>query len=489
LTFIIYIFKERKMKSKMSILVLLVFIFVTACAQATEPGGNPVPTSIPVTPTQEATKPSPTAAPTENSPAAAEAAAVQSLSTKYNIPVDQITIVSTEAVTWPDGCLGVVIPGVMCTQVVTDGYRIIMEANGQQYEFHTNLDGSSVIDATPQPASLSFVVRAADQAIIVVNPNMPLGITYNPAFNGFLPAGGSTSGTAYILDNMGVSRALAVSESEQHELSFIQNPSYALALWHGGDGTQPMLAWGTQPLGSDLVTTLQIANLDGSNPSLLFEMSQGSGAPVQIVAELWSADGKSVYFSKEAVGIGGYILFPGASNLYKIDIDSKQVTEVIPQTPMTSPQICLDAISGDYRYVADHCSQGVITIRDLQTSDSTTIQAPSDVTGYRLLGSARFNPTGDQVAFALAQGNPDDERGWVAVGPSTGGMAKLVLVGEAGSYYTIQGWLDDQTLLVQSTPVMCTTGSCSSELFSVGIDGSNLTNVAAGSFLAIIDNR
>jgi hypothetical protein len=477
------------MKSKFSILIILVFIFVTACAQATEPGGNPAATPTLETPTQEPTQPSPTAAPTEVSPAPAQAAAVQALSVKYKIPSDQITIVSTEAVTWPDGCLGVVITGMMCTDVVTEGYRIIMEANGQQYEFHTNLDGSSVIDAAQQLATLGFVVRAADQSIIVVSPNIPLGPTYNPAFNGFLPFGGATASSAYVLDTLGNAKALAVSASEQHDLSFVQNPSYGLALWQGGEGSQPKLAWGTQPLGSELVTTLQTANIDGSDPALLYEIPQGSGAPLQIVAELWSADGKSVYFSKEPVGLGGYILFPGASNLFKIDVASKEVTEVIPQTPLTSPQTCLDAISADYRYVADHCTQGVITVRDLQAGGSTTIQAPADITGYRLMGSARFSPEGNQVAFALAQGDPDDERGWVAIGPSVGGPAKLVLTGDAGSYYTVQGWLDDQTLLIQSNPVMCTTGSCVSQLFSEGIDGTNLTNVAEGSFLTIIDNR
>jgi tricorn protease-like protein len=130
----------------------------------------------------------------------------------------------------------------------------------------------------------------------------------------------------------------------------------------------------------------------------------------------------------------------------------------------------------------------VITIRDLQNGGTTTIQAPADVAGYRLLGSARFSPDGSRVAFALAQGDPSNERGWVAVGDRTGGLAKLILVGEAGSYYTVQGWLDDQTVLVQSNPIMC-NDVCSSRLFTVGVDGSNPTKVADGSLLTVIDNR
>jgi len=220
---------------------------------------------------------------------------------------------------------------------------------------------------------------------------------------------------------------------------------------------------------------------------LLTIAAGNSPGSVQLVAEFWSADGQSLYFSKEPVGLGGYIPFSGASNLYQINIATKEVTEIIPQGSSTEPQACLDAISGDYRYVADHCTQNVITIRDLQTGTSTTIQAPADVTDYRLMGSARFSPAGDRVAFALAQGNPDSERGWVAVADRTGSTSTMILAGEAGSYYTVLGWLDNQTLLVQSNSFG--SQNVGNQLFTVGTDGSNLTKVADGSFLTVIDNR
>ena len=110
------------------------------------------PTSVPTE-----VVPTPTHIPVDLTPA--QMAAVQAVSKKYNIPVDQIHIANTEAVTWPTGCLGVVIPGVMCTDVVTPGFRIMLTANGQQFEMHTNQDGSSVIDAAQQLATLGFVVQ------------------------------------------------------------------------------------------------------------------------------------------------------------------------------------------------------------------------------------------------------------------------------------------------------------------------------------------
>jgi hypothetical protein len=371
--------------------------------------------------------------------------------------------------------------------VVTDGFRIIMQANGQQFEFHTNQDGTSVIDAAQLLATIKLVVSASDHTIQVVDPNIPLGPTYNPAFTGLLPPGAAVAGTAYVLDFSSQARVLAIDANGTHELSFIQDPTYALALWRGGPGAQPMLAWGTHSTGSALSSSLQISALDGSQLQTLLTIDSSSTQPVQIVAEFWSADGQSLYFSKEPVGIGGYIPFSGASNLYKIDIATKQVSEIIPMGSTSSPQICLDAVSGDYRFVADHCTQNVITIRDLSNEGTTTIQPPADVTGYRLLGSARFSPDGSQVAFALAKGDPSSEQGWVAVADRTGGVSTLILTGQEGYYYTVAGWLNDQTLLVQSNSIGCTT--CVSQLFTVGVDGSNLTKVADGTLLTVIDNR
>jgi hypothetical protein len=493
------------MNKKTILALILTLSFLTACAQTATPGSYPPPGSI-TTPTSGTGYPAPGSIatptsvtgyppPTQVTPSLthipanltpAQLAAVQEVSKKYNIPIYQIHIANTEAVTWPNGCLGVVIPGVMCTDVITPGFRIMLTANGQQFEIHTDQNGTSVIDAAQQLATLGFLVQTLDHSIQVVNPNIPLGPTYNPAFNGFLPLGGAILGTAYVLD-LSQFKAVAVDASGQHDLSFIQMPNYAMAIWRGVQDTPSMLAWGTQPTGDSQSSSLQIANPDGSNLETLLTVSKGSGGPIQLVAELWSADGQSLYFSKEPVGLGGYILFAGASNLFKINLATKAVTEIIPQMPSTSPQICLDAISGDYRFVADHCTQNVITVRDLQSGSSTKIQAPSNVSGFKVMGSARFSPTGDRVAFALAKNDPSSEQGWVAIGPSSGGSATMILAGEAGSYYNVQGWLDDQTLLVQSNTVG--NPNVGSQLFTVSVDGSKVTKVADGSLFTLIDNR
>ena len=93
------------------------------------------------------------------------------------------------------------------------------------------------------------------------------------------------------------------------DLSFIQTPNYGLAIWRGGLGTHPLLAWGTQPTGDAQPPPLQISTPDGSKLETLLTVDSGNTpGRIQLVAEFWSADGQSLYFSKEPVGLGGYIL-------------------------------------------------------------------------------------------------------------------------------------------------------------------------------------
>ena len=119
------------------ICIALLILIVTACspeAPATEgpaiPVEEPTPTHIPMdlTPPQRA--------------------AVAALSESLNLPADEITFVSTEAVDWPDGCLGVAEEGLVCTQAITPGFRVILEANGRQVEYRTNDDGTQIRPAT-----------------------------------------------------------------------------------------------------------------------------------------------------------------------------------------------------------------------------------------------------------------------------------------------------------------------------------------------------
>lgn len=76
---------------------------------------------------------------------AAVAAAIADLVQQKSLPADAITVTSIEAREWSDASLGCPQEGFMYAQVITPGYLIILEAQGQTYEYHTDEEGRSVI--------------------------------------------------------------------------------------------------------------------------------------------------------------------------------------------------------------------------------------------------------------------------------------------------------------------------------------------------------
>lgn len=154
----------------------------------------------------------------------AEQAAITLLSQTLNLPADQITLISAEAVTWPDGCLGVQRPGMMCTQAVVEGYRIILAANGREYEVHTNQNGSAAVLAagmeedslieTVLIRQLATNLGLEEAAISVVSneavefPDACLGV----ALPGVMCAQLTVPGRIVVLEAQGVQYEYHVSE-------------------------------------------------------------------------------------------------------------------------------------------------------------------------------------------------------------------------------------------------------------------------------------
>ncbi|HET7377288.1 MAG TPA: hypothetical protein VFK30_11300, partial [Anaerolineae bacterium] len=300
---------------------------------------------------------------------------------------------------------------------------------------------------------------------------------------GLLPQAGVVSGTVYALDFTTQPRAVAVNKDGTRPLDFIQNPDYGLAVL---SGDQSRLGWATSPNSQGAPSQLFISATDGSQLTTLLTDTTPITAPHQWVAERWSRDGQSLYFSTEPSGIGGYIPFAGASSLYRVNVNDRSVQEVIPYNVNGGKMTCVDELSSDERLIADHCANTSIGIRDLSSGQTTTIQPPADVTGFSLVGSARFNPDQTRVAFALAKRDPSAEQGWVAVSDSLSGGSKLIVTGKPGEYFTVAGWLNADTLLLQSNQLMCNP-TCVNSLWAVKVDGSSLTHITDGTFLAMLE--
>lgn len=458
--------------------LVLISVSVACAAPAPTPTG---PKAIPgatleVEPTVETTP-----LPVNLTPA--QGAVFRAVNQAVGLNFDQIKLVSTEAIDWPNGCLGTQQTGVQCTQAIVPGFRIIVEGGGKRYEYHTNNDGSSVVLAVNTSPFVQVAVRAADNTLQLFDTPLLLDRAGGLHDSGLLPHGGTVSDTLYALDTSTSSRVVVLEAGQQRTLDFIQNPSYGLAVLSGDSVTPARLSWGTSPTGDNTPTRLMVSAPDGSDLTTLVEENVTAPA-YQIVAQRWSADAQAIYFSKEPYGIGGYIPFAGASSLYRVDLADKRVTELIPFNPNGGRLTCLDDVSNDVRLVANHCDLTSISILDLGKDDSLKIVAPNEVRGNRV-GSARFSADTSRVAFAIARGDPANEQGWVAVSDSLIGGSQLIMSSNPGEYLQVVLWLDAETLLVQSNGVACNP-ACANSLWTVRIDGTQLTKVADGTFVAIV---
>lgn len=129
---------------KRIVLPMILILILSACA----PAGKPTQQSLfPEEDGQVAPTP-------QTELTLAEQAAISHLASTLSLSPDEVGILSTEAVDWPDGCLGVQRPGVMCTEAIVPGYKIILQARGEQYELHTNKNGSQIAQVGGAPFGL-----------------------------------------------------------------------------------------------------------------------------------------------------------------------------------------------------------------------------------------------------------------------------------------------------------------------------------------------
>ena len=77
--------------------------------------------------------------------------ATKSLATKLGIEEADIAVAQAEYVTWRDSSIGCPQPDMQYMQVITNGSRIVLKANGAVYNYHS---GASVPPSyCPKPAT------------------------------------------------------------------------------------------------------------------------------------------------------------------------------------------------------------------------------------------------------------------------------------------------------------------------------------------------
>src|SRR5689334_16118639 len=80
----------------------------------------------------------------------------------------------------------------------------------------------------------------------------------------------------------------------------------------GFDFTAARVAWDTYTTETTLTSQIFVSALDGTEQQTV--LTEANSDRILVVAG-WSQDGQQLYFSREPLGLGGYILFGGSSNL------------------------------------------------------------------------------------------------------------------------------------------------------------------------------
>lgn len=126
---------------------MLFILLVTACASAAATEQPLIiteqPTSTPIP--QEPTPEQPLAGPVEKT-------VIKQLAANLRLPESDISVLRYEEVEFSDACLDVELEDMQCSQVVTPGRVIVLEAKGIQYKYHTSEDGDRI-----QPADLALI--------------------------------------------------------------------------------------------------------------------------------------------------------------------------------------------------------------------------------------------------------------------------------------------------------------------------------------------
>ena len=138
----------------LGILSMTILIILTACGSSVSLAGSNAtatpalvdkPTPYPpIQPTLIATIPG-AASPTPTPDGLPAVAAQHLLASQLGVNPDQVQTIGIDPTDWPDTCLGIQLPGIMCAQHVVPGYKILLEANNHTYEYHTGQNGSDPV--------------------------------------------------------------------------------------------------------------------------------------------------------------------------------------------------------------------------------------------------------------------------------------------------------------------------------------------------------
>jgi hypothetical protein len=137
-------------------LALALALAATACTGGAGSAGSSSPSESPSPSTgAEPSRTIPQVSPPTSSvepgavPEAVSARVVADAAAKAGVAPDAVTVVRAEPTTWTSGALGCPEPGHVYTQALVQGYWIVVEAGGKQYDYRVTQDGSMKLCENP----------------------------------------------------------------------------------------------------------------------------------------------------------------------------------------------------------------------------------------------------------------------------------------------------------------------------------------------------
>lgn len=70
--------------------------------------------------------------------------AMNYLAEMLGVSPEEIEVISFLHVDWADSCLGIISDKMMCAEVITPGWNIVLQVDGERYELHTNEDAALI---------------------------------------------------------------------------------------------------------------------------------------------------------------------------------------------------------------------------------------------------------------------------------------------------------------------------------------------------------
>lgn len=126
------------MRLRVTALLTLAVTAISACGAGTElPAAEPTTTAptAPATTESEATMPA-----SDQDQLPIVAPALDDLAGLLGVTPDDIEIVTSEMVTWPDGSLGCPEPGMSYTQALVEGSKVVLRYEDRVYVYHAGED-------------------------------------------------------------------------------------------------------------------------------------------------------------------------------------------------------------------------------------------------------------------------------------------------------------------------------------------------------------